>query len=198
MKNKWIELVTFLLMAATVTAGFLTTTDVALIPEEYRKYLPLAIGAIIVLKQLAYGLLDYLDDGIMNKSYKVPTTLLKVLVCLLILPGCVTDASTDAEIRRAQAAMHAAEYSYSLAMIVYGDRLNDPKLTPAQKALTQKILEDSRERLVAERLRLVDIQSRRAAASVEALSPGGDGPPAVLEKRVPEGEREGGLLNFLK
>ena len=84
MKNKYIELVTFLLMAATVVAGFLTTTDAALFPAEWRPYLPMVIGGIILLKQLAYGALDLLDDGKLNKSYKTPTTFLKVLALLLL------------------------------------------------------------------------------------------------------------------
>lgn len=77
MKNKWIEIITFILMLATILAGVLTMTDAALLPPEWRPWLPLVIGGIIMVKQLAYGVLDWLDDGLLNKSYKQPTTLLK-------------------------------------------------------------------------------------------------------------------------
>jgi hypothetical protein len=91
MKNKYIEIATFLLMTATVVFGFLSTVDAALFPPEWRPYLPLVIGTIIALKQLAYGFLDWLDDGEFNKSYKAPTTLLKalgLLLCLSCLCSC--------------------------------------------------------------------------------------------------------------
>lgn len=184
MKNKWIEIFAALLMAATVIAGFLTTTDVALIPEEYRKYLPMIIGGIIVLKQLAYGALDYLDDGLLNKSYKTPSTLLKVLLCLLLpvflLSSCANNQSTDAEIRRAQGAIEAAQFTHSLAVVVYGPRLADPKTSPAEKLVATQIIEDSRKRLATEEARLADIQARRAAAAVAAQTSGEVGPPATL------------------
>ena len=185
MKNKWIELITFLLMAATVTAGFLTTTDVSLIPVEYRPYVPLAIGGIIVLKQIAYGVLDFLDDGIMNKSYKVPTTLLKVLA-LLLLPLtllCCTSAgehSTDAELRSAQRSLNNQELIYETALLVYGPRIANPQWSPEQRAAAALTITQARERLTAERARLADIQKRRAAAAVAASTSGEVGPPATL------------------
>lgn len=180
MKNKYIEITTALLMAATVIAGFLTTTDQSLFPAEWRPYLPMVIGGIILVKQLAYGALDLLDDGKLNKSYKPPTTLLKVLALLLLplcLCQCVTSESTDAELRRAQGIVEAARFSYELAEVVYRPRLESPNFTPAEKALAEKIITEARERLAAEQARLVDIQRARAAA-VAVSSPGGDGPPA--------------------
>jgi len=184
MKNKYIEIFAALLMAATVIAGFLTTTDVALIPEEYRKYLPMIIGGIIVLKQLAYGALDYLDDGLLNKSYRSPTTLLKVLLCVLLpaflLSSCATDQSTDREIANAKAAIEAAEFTHFLAVIVYGPKLADPKTPAAQKLVVESIIEQSRKRLADEKARLADIQTRRAAAAVAAKSSGEGGPTATL------------------
>lgn len=99
MKNKWIELATFLLMAATVIAGFLTTTDVNMLPPEWRPYLPLVIGGIIMLKQLAYGVLDYLDDGLFNKSYKTPTSMLRALLLLPLCLFCSCQSMTPARTR---------------------------------------------------------------------------------------------------
>ena len=157
MKNKWIELTTFLLMAATVTAGFLTTTDSNLLPPEWRPYLP-----------LAYGVLDYLDDGLMNKSYKTPTTFLKVLA-LLLLPltlVCCTSAgvhSTDAELIRAQQSLNNQELIYETALLVYGPRIASPKWSAEERAAAALAIAKSRERLAAERARLADIQARRAA-----------------------------------
>lgn len=181
MKNKYIEIATFLLMAATVTAGFLTTVDASLFPAEWRPYLPLAIGGIIILKQLAYGVLDLLDDGKLNKSYKAPTTLLKALVWLLLplwLCQCVTEQSTNAELRRAQAVVEEAAFGYELAELIYRPRLQSSKWSPAEKAVAEAILDKARKRLADERARLVDIQMRRAAAAVVVQSSGEDGPPA--------------------
>lgn len=181
MKNKYIEIATALLMAATVVAGFLTTTDQSLFPAEWRPYLPMVIGGIILVKQLAYGVLDLLDDGKLNKSYKTPTTLLKVLALLLLplcLCQCVTEQSTDAELRRAQGIVDAARFSYELAEVVYRPRLESPNWSPAEKAVAEKIITEARKRLEAEQARLVDIQRARAAAAVAVSSPGGDGPPA--------------------
>jgi hypothetical protein len=184
MKNKYIEIATFLLMAATVTAGFLTTTDSNLLPPDWRPYLPFAIAGIILLKQLAYGVLDYLDDGIMNKSYKTPTTFLKALA-LLLLPltlVCCTSAgeqSTDAELIRAQQSLNNQELIYETALIVYGPRIASPKWTPEERAAAALAIAKSRERLTAERLRLADIQARRAA-SVAVLPLREGTPPATL------------------
>lgn len=184
MKNKWIELITFLLMAATVTAGFLSTTDASLFPPEWRPYLPIVIGGIILLKQLAYGVLDLLDDGKLNKSYKPPTTLLKVLL-ILLLPACLCQCasvqSTDAELRHAQAAIDTAQFAHSLAVIVYGPKLADPKTSLREKLLAEQVIEESRKRLAMEKARLVDIQVRRAAAAVAAPTSGEAGPPAKLQ-----------------
>lgn len=180
MKNKYIEIATFLLMAATVTAGFLTTTDVALFPAEWRPYLPMVIGGIILLKQMAYGVLDLLDDGKLNKSYKTPTTLLKVLALLLLplcLCQCVNNQSTDRELANAQAAIEAAEFTHSMAVIVYGPRLASEKTSLSEKMAANHVIEASRKRLAEETARLADIQTRRAAA-VAAKSAGADSPPA--------------------
>ena len=184
MKNKWIELTTFLLMAATVTAGFLTTTDSNLLPPEWRPYLPFAIAGIILLKQLAYGVLDYLDDGLMNKSYKTPTTFLKVLA-LLLLPltlVCCTSAgvhSTDAELVAAQRSLNNQELIYETALLVYGPRIASPKWGAEERAAAALAITKSRERLAAERARLADIQARRAA-SVAVLPLREGTPPATL------------------
>lgn len=177
MKNKYIEIATFLLMAATVTAGFLTTTDVSLFPAEWRPYLPLAIGGIILLKQLAYGVLDYLDDGLMNKSYKTPTTLLKVLLPAMLLISCTSagEHSTDAELAAAQRSLNNQELIYETALLIYGPRIANPKWTPEERAAAALAITKARERLTAERWRLEDIQTRRAASV--AVKPLGEGSP---------------------
>lgn len=181
MKNKWIELATFLLMTATVIAGFLTTTDVNLLPPEWRPYLPLAIGGIIILKQLAYGALDLLDDGLLNKSYKTPTTLLRVMAVLCFpfwLLCCAGPNSTDKELSRAVQAVEVAQFTHSLAVVVYGPRLADPKTSLAEKLVAEKIIEEARKRLADEKSRLAEIQARRAAAALP-LPEGGALTPAT-------------------
>lgn len=183
MKNKWIELTTLLLMAATVTAGFLTTTDVSLLPIEWRPYLPLAIGGIIVLKQIAYGVLDFLDDGVMNKSYKTPTTLIKVMLCLLLpaflLASCATEQSTDRELTWAKAGVEAAQLTVDLASISYQARLANPQTSAAERIAAARILEEAQARLSKERKRLEDLQARRAAAAALPLPQGGTLTPAA-------------------
>lgn len=180
MKNKWIELATFLLMTATVIAGFLTTTDVNLLPPEWLPYLPLAIGGITILKQLAYGALDLLDDGVLNKSYKTPTTLLRVMAVLCFpfwLLCCAGPNSTDKELARAVQSVEVAQFSFELAQVVYGARLTDPTTSPAERLVAQKIIEEARKRLADEKSRLEAIQARRAAALT--LPQGGPLTPAT-------------------
>ena len=92
----------------------------------------------------------------------------------------MNNQSTDAEIRRAQGAIEAAQFTHSLAVVVYGPRLADPKTSPAEKLVATQIIEDSRKRLATEEARLADIQARRAAAAVAAQTSGEVGPPANL------------------
>lgn len=111
-----------------------------------------------------------------GKPPYLPLLLLPFLLC-----QCATEQSTDAEIRQAQAAIETAEFTYSLAQTIYGPRLTTGTWSPQERLVAQTILEESRKRLAAEKARLVDIQARRAAASVAVPLPSGDGtPPASL------------------
>lgn len=126
------------------------------------------------------ALLGYLSKDT-GASYRV----LAFFALPLLLMSCATEQSTDAELRRAQAAIEAAEFSHELAKVVYAPRLASSKWTPEEKALAQAIIDRSRERLAAERARLVDIQARRAAA---VAASGDAGPPAsLLLPPLPEG-----------
>lgn len=182
MKNRWIELVTFLLMAATVIAGFLTTTDTTLLPAGWRPYLPLVIGGIILLKQLAYGILDFMDDGQLNKSYKAPTSLLRVLALMLLpmllMSSCTTGTSGDPEMERAEAAVTIARSIVLAGELANTVLVSDPKSTPVQRMAAEAALNEARERLKTAEKRLADLQAKRAAAAVAALPSGGGEPPA--------------------
>lgn len=106
---------------------------------------------------------------------------LKALALLLLplcLCQCATEQSTDAELRRAQGIVEAARFSYELAEVVYRPRLESPNWSPAEKAVAEKIITKTRERLEAEQARLVDIQRAREAAAVAARTSGEGGPPA--------------------
>jgi len=114
------------------------------------------------------------DPGGKVPPYKLPLLLLPLFLC-----QCVSDQSTDAELRRAQGIVDAARFSYELAEVVYRPRLESPNWSPAEKAVAEAIITKSRERLEAEQARLVDIQRARAAA-VAAQTSGEVGPPANL------------------
>lgn len=147
-----------------------------------------AVSAIAIYQQSGGDLADW-------KQYAIPALLallgylakdtgasyraLAIFALPLLLMSCVTSQSTDAELRRAQAAIEAAEFTHSLAVVVYGPRLANPQTSPAEKLVANQIIEESRKRLATEKARLVDIQARRAA-SVAVTSSGGDGPPATL------------------
>lgn len=184
MKNKYIEITTFLLMAATVVAGFLTTTDVALIPEEYRKYLPIAIGGIIVLKQLLYGALDLMDDGQLNKSYQTPPIskifpALALLLLPLCLCQCVNQDSTDRELALAKAGLEAARLTYDLAAISYSARAIDPEVNPVEKIAAKRAFEAAQTRLDEASANVQAIIDRRRSAAL-ALPTGPPEPTPVL------------------
>lgn len=115
------------------------------------------------------------DAGVTGSVKALAWLLLPLFLC-----QCVNSQSTDAEIRRAQGAIEAAQFTHSLAVVVYGPRLADPKTSPAEKLVATQIIEDSRKRLATEEARLADIQARRAAAAVAAQTSGEVGPPATL------------------
>ena len=89
-----------------------------------------------------------------------------VAFAMLSLTNCATDKSTDQELQRAQAAIEAAEFTYSLAVVVYGPRLTSPGASAAEKLVAEKIIEEARKRLASEKARLADIQARRSAAAL--------------------------------
>jgi hypothetical protein len=156
-------------MAATVVAGFLTTTNAMLFPAEWRPYLPFAIAGIIMVKQLAYGVLDLLDDGKLNKSYKTPTTLLKVLLPVMLLSACVSDTSTDKELGYAKTSLEAAALAYDLAALSYTARATDPKVSPYEKLLAERAFKAAADRLAEERAKVQAILDRRRAEAAAGI-----------------------------
>jgi hypothetical protein len=106
--------------------------------------------------------------------------ILAACAAMSFLTNCASETSTDKELSQAKAAIEAAQFTHSLAVVVYGPRLADPKTSPAEKLVATQIIEDSRKRLATEEARLADIQARRAAAAVAAQTSGEVGPPATL------------------
>lgn len=93
MKNRFVEMLAFILGLLTTVAGVLTLPQVALLPESLQPYVGLSLALIIVGKNGSYVVLDFLDNGKMDKSYRLPPGGLMMFLglCLLTLPSCSTD-----------------------------------------------------------------------------------------------------------
>lgn len=93
MKNKAIEIAALILGLLTTVAGVLTLPQVALLPQEWQPFVALSLALVVVGKNAAYVVLDFCDDGQLNKSYKLPPGLHALLLCgllLITLPSCGT------------------------------------------------------------------------------------------------------------
>ena len=93
MKNKTIEILALIFGLLTTVAGVLTLPQIALLPAEWQPFVGLALALVVVGKNGAYVVLDFCDDGKLNKSYKVPPGLSVLLLCgllLITLPSCGT------------------------------------------------------------------------------------------------------------
>lgn len=91
MKNRTIEILAFLFGLLTTIAGILTLPQVAMLPESLQPYVGLSLALVVVGKNGAYVVLDFADDGKLNKSWKHGGgALLLVGLCLLTLPSCST------------------------------------------------------------------------------------------------------------
>ncbi len=90
MKNKAIEIIAFILGLLTTVAGILTLPQVALLPKEWQPIIGLCLALVIVGKNGAYLVMDFLDDGVLNQSYKLPKGLTVWLLCglALMLTSC--------------------------------------------------------------------------------------------------------------
>lgn len=94
MKNRAIEILAFVLGLLTTVAAVLTLPQVALLPESFQPYLGLGLALVMVGKNGAYVILDFADNGKLDKSYKLPPGLPVLALaglCLLTLPSCSTD-----------------------------------------------------------------------------------------------------------
>lgn len=77
---------------ASVVLGLASYSQ--MIPE---KFMPLALLAFTIAsasKEVGIVILDYLDDGKRNNSYKLPI-IAGALLCFLLLPSCGTTASGE-------------------------------------------------------------------------------------------------------
>ena len=90
MKNRFIEILAFVFGLLTTVAGFLTLPQVALLPESLQPYIGVALALIIVGKNGAYVILDFADNGKLDKSYRHGLGLLLACGLLLGLTSCAT------------------------------------------------------------------------------------------------------------
>jgi hypothetical protein len=92
MKNKAIEIAALILGLLTTAAGVLTLPQVALLPQEWQPFVALSLALVVVGKNAAYVVLDFCDDGQLNKSYKLPgeRMLIGLLALTLLVPSCTT------------------------------------------------------------------------------------------------------------
>lgn len=95
MKNKAIEIAALVLGLLTTVAGVLTLPQVALLPNEWQPFVALALALVVVGKNAAYVILDFADDGQLNKSYKLPPGMHALVLCgllITLLPSCAMRA----------------------------------------------------------------------------------------------------------
>lgn len=85
MKNRIIELIAFMLGLLTTVAGILTLPQVAMLPKEWQPFIGLSLALVIVGKNGFYVVMDFLDDGQLNQSYKLPKNVPLWLLCGLAL-----------------------------------------------------------------------------------------------------------------
>ena len=90
MKNRFIELLAFVFGLLTTLAGILTLPQVALLPQSWQPYIALCLALTIVGKNGFYVVLDFADNGKLDKSYKLGAGLLLVAGLLLGLTSCAT------------------------------------------------------------------------------------------------------------
>lgn len=90
MKNRIIETVALIFGLLTTVAGVLTLPQVALLPESLQPYVGLALALVVVGKNASYVILDFSDDGKLNKSWRHGAGLLLVSGLLLGLTSCAT------------------------------------------------------------------------------------------------------------
>lgn len=91
MKNRLIEMLALALLGLTTLAGIFTLPQAALLPEAWQPYLMLAGGLVLCGKNALYLVLDFCDDGKLNKSYDVSKVKVLLLggLCLALMPSCV-------------------------------------------------------------------------------------------------------------
>jgi hypothetical protein len=92
MKNRIIETLAFLFGLLTTIAGVLTLPQVALLPESLQPYIGVCLALTIVGKNGAYVVLDFADNGKLDKSWRHGAGLLLLAGLLLGLVSCATRA----------------------------------------------------------------------------------------------------------
>lgn len=90
MKNRTVETIAFIFGLLTALTGFLTLPQVALLPESFQPYVGFALAMVIVGKNGAYVVLDFLDNGKLDKSWKHGATILTAGWLAMGLVSCAT------------------------------------------------------------------------------------------------------------
>lgn len=135
MKNRFLETLSFILLGLTSLAGILTLPQAALLPEKWQPYLVVAGGLVLWGKNGIYLVLDFMDDGKLNKSFKLPGQVGMLLIaglCLMCVPSCSTDAmgrktfigltGDDWAVVGRDAGVTAAKAGAQAAVVSYGAR----------------------------------------------------------------------------
>jgi hypothetical protein len=135
MKNTLIEVLTLILLCLAGLAGALSTPEIAVLPEAWLKYVPLALILILALKNAIYVFLDWKDDGLLNKSYKLPKHLPWVMLCGLCLCSMSCEAIKTMDWKEAgnRAGLLMAQLAVAKAEAGIAEELAKPK--PDQKRL---------------------------------------------------------------
>lgn len=135
MKVTLVEILTLILLCLTGLAGVLTMPDIAVLPEAWLKYVPLALIVILALKNAIYVFLDWRDDGTVNGSYKLPKHLPWVMLCGLCLCSMSCQAFKGVDWRGAgdRAGLLMAQLAVLKAEAGIAEEMAKPK--PDQKRL---------------------------------------------------------------
>lgn len=114
MKIRFVEILSFILILLTIAAGVLTLPEIQVLPEAWLKFVPFVLGSVLAFKNGIYIYLDWLDDGLINKSYNPPPKLgLIVAACLCL--GLVSCAGFDWQAAAKRAAIITAQMAIAKA-----------------------------------------------------------------------------------
>ena len=120
-----------------------------------------ASGILFALKQFCEAIGDVLDDGIVNKSFKL-------MLLVGLLPWCLTSCGSvqelsDTKLMLAKAGVQTAQIAFAAAGTVFLERLNDPDTPAWQVQAASKALDMAAKQLGDAEARYAREQARRDA-----------------------------------